>query len=82
MKGKAEGETPLTAEQMKGVKLVYDLVYIPSPTAFLREADKAEIPKIGGMAMLLAQALEQQNIWTGLAAPAREISAEVSRRLQ
>jgi 3-dehydroquinate dehydratase / shikimate dehydrogenase len=81
MRGKFEGETPLQAEQMKDVKLVYDLVYIPFQTAFMTEADLAEVPKIGGMAMLVAQALEQQNIWTGLDAPMKEISAEVLRRL-
>jgi 3-dehydroquinate dehydratase/shikimate dehydrogenase len=81
MRGKAEGETPLKAEQMKNAKLVYDLVYIPFQTAFMQEADKAEVPKIGGMAMLVAQALEQQKIWTGLDAPMKEISAEVLKRL-
>ena len=29
MKGKAEGISPVSAEQLKGVKLAYDLVYIP-----------------------------------------------------
>jgi shikimate 5-dehydrogenase len=47
----------------------------------MSEADQVNVPKIGGMAMLVAQALEQQKIWTGLDAPMKEISAEVLRRL-
>lgn len=81
MKGKAEGETPVFAEQLKGLHLVYDLVYVPFQTRLMKEADKAEIPKIGGMAMLIAQAIEQQKIWTGLDAPMKEMSAEVLKRL-
>jgi 3-dehydroquinate dehydratase/shikimate dehydrogenase len=81
MKGKFEGETPLTAEQIKNANLIYDLVYIPFQTQFMSEADQVNVPKIGGMAMLVAQALEQQKIWTGLDAPMKEISAEVLRRL-
>ncbi len=82
MKGKAEGETPIVAEQMKYAKLVYDLVYTPFETQFLREADKVFVPKIGGMAMLVAQAIEQQKIWTGLSAPMPEISRIVLSKLR
>jgi 3-dehydroquinate dehydratase/shikimate dehydrogenase len=81
MKGKFEGETPLTAEQIQNANLIYDLVYIPFQTQFMSEADQVNVPKIGGMAMLVAQALEQQKIWTGLDAPMKEISAEVLRRM-
>lgn len=81
MRGKFEGETPLQSEQIQGVKLVYDLIYTPFQTQFMNEADKVDVPKIGGMAMLVAQALEQQKIWTGLDAPMKEISAQVLKRL-
>jgi 3-dehydroquinate dehydratase/shikimate dehydrogenase len=74
MKGKFDSETPAVAEQLKGLHLVYDLVYIPFQTPLLTEADKAEVPKIGGLAMLIAQAMEQQKIWTGLEAPMKEMS--------
>lgn len=82
MKGKADGETPAIAEQLKGLNLVYDLVYIPFQTPLMNEADLAEVPKIGGLAMLIAQAMEQQKIWTGLDAPMKEMSREVLKRLQ
>lgn len=81
MKGKFDGETPATAEQLKGLKLVYDLIYIPFQTPLMEEADKAEVPKIGGLAMLIAQAVEQQRIWTGLDAPMKEMSRAALKRL-
>ena len=81
MKGKAEGETPAVAEQLKGLHLVYDLVYIPFQTLLMKEADIAEVPKIGGLAMLIAQAMEQQKIWTELDAPMKEISRAVLEKL-
>jgi 3-dehydroquinate dehydratase / shikimate dehydrogenase len=82
MKGKAEGETPVLAEQLKGLHLVYDLVYIPFQTQLMNEADAAEVPKIGGLAMLIAQAMQQQKIWTGKDAPMKEMSRAVLERLQ
>ena len=82
MKGKMEGATPASAEQLKGLKLVHDLVYVPFQTALMMEADKAEVPKIGGLAMLIAQAAEQQKIWTGLDAPMKKMSRAAIMRLQ
>jgi 3-dehydroquinate dehydratase/shikimate dehydrogenase len=82
MKGKAEGETPVLAEQLKGLHLVYDLVYIPFQTPLMNEADKMEVPKIGGLAMLIAQAMEQQKIWTNLDAPLKEMSQAALKRLK
>jgi shikimate dehydrogenase len=81
MKGKAEDETPANAKQLEGLKLVYDLVYTPFQTRLLSEADKAGVPKIGGLAMLIAQAMAQQKIWTGIDAPMKEMSAAALQRL-
>jgi 3-dehydroquinate dehydratase / shikimate dehydrogenase len=82
MKGKFEGETPVVAEQIENVKLVYDLVYNPFQTQLMNEADKVYIPKIGGIAMLIAQAMEQQKIWTGKDAPMKAMSREILARLK
>lgn len=82
MKGKFDGETPATAAQLKGLHLVYDLVYVPFQTPFMTEADRAEIPKIGGLAMLIAQAMRQQKIWTGLDAPMKEMSRAALERIR
>jgi len=82
MKGKADGETPAFAEQLEGLNLVYDLIYIPFQTPLMTEADLANVPKIGGLAMLIAQAMEQQKIWTGLDAPMKEMSRAALEKLQ
>ena len=81
MKGKFEGETPIIAEQFKDVKLVYDLVFNPFQTKFMNEADKANVPKIAGMAMLVAQGMAQFKIWTGKSAPMKEMSQAVLQKL-
>jgi shikimate 5-dehydrogenase len=80
-KGKLENETPIFAEQIKSVKLVYDLVYNPFETQFLREARSVGVPTIGGLAMLVSQAMEQFKIWTQLDAPMKEMSQAAFRRL-
>lgn len=80
-KGELENESIVRAEQIEKVNLVYDLVYNPFQTKLMSEADRANVPKIGGMAMLIAQAMEQQKIWTGFDAPMKEMSAEVLKRL-
>jgi shikimate dehydrogenase len=80
-KGKLEQETPATAEQLKNIQLAYDLVYNPFETRFLREAKEANVPTIGGMAMLIAQAIEQQKIWTGLDAPIKQMSQAALQKL-
>jgi 3-dehydroquinate dehydratase / shikimate dehydrogenase len=69
MRGKNEDETPATAEQLRGARLAYDLVYNPRDTRFLREARIAGCDGLDGLAMFLAQAAEQFRLWTGKAAP-------------
>ncbi len=81
-KGELGNETPATAEQIKNVQLVYDLVYNPFVTRFLREAKSANVPTIGGLAMLIAQAMEQQKIWTGKDAPVKEMSRAALQKIQ
>lgn len=66
MRGHSEGESPIDVEYLKGVKLVYDLVYNPEETALLSGAEKAGCRTLGGLEMLAAQAAEQFYLWTGL----------------
>lgn len=80
-KGELESETPANAAQFERVKLAYDLIYNPFQTKFMHEAAKVHVPCIGGLAMLTAQAAQQQKIWTNLDAPVKEMSAAVLRRL-
>ena len=69
MHGHSEGESPLPAESLRGVGLVYDLVYTPEETRLLREARAAGIRTLGGLEMLIGQAAEQFRLWTGQEAP-------------
>jgi 3-dehydroquinate dehydratase/shikimate dehydrogenase len=51
-------------------RLVYDLVYEPDPTELTQRAADAGLDVIGGLAMLVAQAERQFEIWTGQRPPA------------
>jgi 3-dehydroquinate dehydratase/shikimate dehydrogenase len=80
--GEFQNETPAIAEQIKKVHLVYDLIYNPFETRFLCEAKSVGVPTIGGLAMLIAQAMAQFKLWTTLDAPMKEMSRAALRRLQ
>ncbi len=80
-KGEQENETAVTAEQLKSVKLVYDLVYNPAETRLIREAKRAGIPTIGGIEMLVGQGVKQFEIWMGAEAPIEEMRSAVRKRL-
>ena len=80
-KGDAEDKTIATADQLAGVKLVYDLVYNPIETRLIREAKAAGAQKLGGLAMLIAQGAEQFKIWTGNEAPLEAMTAAVKNKL-
>lgn len=80
-KGRFENETIATAEQLKGVELVYDLTYNPQKTRLIREAAIAGSKTLGGLDMLIAQGASQFEIWTGQTAPVNEMSAAAITRL-
>ena len=65
MCGASQDETPATADQLRGVRLAYDLVYNPLETQFMREAREAGCETVGGLEMLIGQAVEQFRLWTG-----------------
>jgi 3-dehydroquinate dehydratase/shikimate dehydrogenase len=67
--GQYENETPAAASQLRGTRLVYDLVYNPSETTFLREARAAGSETLSGLAMLVIQAAQQIELWTGTPPP-------------
>lgn len=72
MQGHNEGTSPINAEALKNVQLVYDLIYNPQETQLLKDAKNAGCQTLGGMAMLIGQAAEQFRLWTG-----HEIAPEV-----
>ncbi|HKP70630.1 MAG TPA: shikimate dehydrogenase [Pyrinomonadaceae bacterium] len=81
-KGDRENETIATAEELHGVRLVYDLVYNPTETRLLREAKTAGVATINGLEMFLAQGAKQFEIWTDHEAPVDAMREAVVRRLR
>ncbi|MGH9801115.1 MAG: shikimate dehydrogenase, partial [Blastocatellia bacterium] len=77
----SEGQSPLRADSLPGVKLVYDLIYTPEETALLGDAKAAGCQTLGGLAMLVGQAAEQFRLWTGLEAPLDVIWQAASRHV-
>jgi 3-dehydroquinate dehydratase/shikimate dehydrogenase len=82
MKGEFSGQSPAAFSQLKNVSVVYDLVYNPSVTNFIKEAEKAAVPTvIGGLDMLVEQGREQFKIWTGKDASKEKMSLAVSEKI-
>ena len=63
-------------------RLVYDLVYDPAPTELAAAASAAGCTVIGGLAMLVAQAERQFQIWTGQPPPAGLFHAAATSELR
>jgi 3-dehydroquinate dehydratase/shikimate dehydrogenase len=61
----ATPQAPAGADQLAGTGLVYDLIYNPLETQFLKEARRAGCQTLGGLPMLVAQARHQFELWTG-----------------
>jgi 3-dehydroquinate dehydratase / shikimate dehydrogenase len=80
--GKQVDQTPVTAAQLRGVRLAYDLVYNPIETRFLREAASVGCQTLGGLEMLVAQAQLQFNLWTGQEAPASVMQSAAVQALE
>jgi 3-dehydroquinate dehydratase/shikimate dehydrogenase len=81
-KGELENASLFTAEHLKGVRFVFDLVTSRVDTPLICEALKAGIPAIGGVEMLLHQGAKQFEIWTGQTAPLEQMRAAVLDRIQ
>jgi shikimate dehydrogenase len=81
-RGEREDETIATADELRDVRLVYDLVYNPCETRLLSEARVAGAKTLGGLDMLVAQGARQFEIWTGREAPVPEMRAAIEARLK
>jgi shikimate dehydrogenase len=73
--------TAATSDQLRGARLVYDLVYNPSETRFMREARAAGCDAIGGLRMLVLQAAEQFRLWSGTEPPVEMMRDAANRAL-
>jgi shikimate dehydrogenase len=81
-KGDRSGQAIAYADELRGVKLVYDLVYNPADTLLLTEARNAGAETLGGLDMLVAQGAAQFKIWTGAEAPVDTMRDAVIARLE
>ncbi|HUE82168.1 MAG TPA: shikimate dehydrogenase [Pyrinomonadaceae bacterium] len=79
--GPLRHETPVSGEQLRGAGLAYDLVYNPLETRFLSEARAAGCATLGGLSMLVEQAVAQFELWTKTPAPREAMLAAADRRL-
>jgi shikimate dehydrogenase len=68
--GAAPSASPVSADLISDRALAYDLVYAPTVTPFLREAEKAGARAVGGLSMLVYQGVEAFRLWTGQDPPA------------
>jgi 3-dehydroquinate dehydratase / shikimate dehydrogenase len=73
-------DTPIPADRLTG-RYVYDLVYNPPATRLLRDAARMGCQTIGGLDMLVAQAHEQFQWWTGTRPPVGIMREAALKRL-
>ncbi len=73
-------DAPCTLEGLDALEGVIDIVYNPARTGLMLEAERRGIPCIGGLLMLVAQAAQAVERYTGKATP-RERILDVTERL-
>ena len=72
--------TPLSNEKLFHPNLlVYDLIYHPAKTLFLRQAERAGAKIINGLPMLVYQGIESFYLWTGLKPEGKEVLEIIKR---
>jgi shikimate dehydrogenase len=72
--------TPLPDEKLFHPNLlVYDLIYHPVRTLFLRQAERAGAKIINGLPMLVYQGIESFYLWTGLKPEGEEVLEIIKR---
>jgi len=62
-------EMPVVKEDLKGERVVMDIIYNPLKTRLLMEADKIGCRTVCGHDMFVHQGVAQFELWTGLQAP-------------
>lgn len=67
-----DNETPLPGYQFRKDQVVYDIIYTPLKTKFLREAELAGSVVLGGMDMLVTQGQKQFELFTNQPFPSEE----------
>ena len=67
--GPAEGKSPIPASAIRSGCVVYDMVYNPTGTPLLTDAEKVGAQVVGGLPMLVYQGAAAWTRWTGREAP-------------
>jgi shikimate dehydrogenase len=60
-------------------QIVFDLIYNPTKTNFLKMAEQQGAKVVGGLKMLISQAAKSFELWTGSEMPVNEISQQLER---
>jgi shikimate dehydrogenase len=71
---------PLAAAVAASAPLVFDIVYAPWPTALAEAVEQARGTVLGGLDLLVGQALRQIELMTGQAVPAEVLFAALEHR--
>ncbi|OMO98402.1 Dehydroquinase class I [Corchorus olitorius] len=71
-------ETPLPKDSLKYYSLIFDAIYTPKMTRLLREAQECGVTIVTGVQMLIGQAYEQFERFTGLPAPKEQFLKTMS----
>ena len=58
-------ESPMPAASLRGCRLAFDMIYRPSRTQLLADAEAAGCQALNGLDMFLRQAAMQFELWTG-----------------
>ncbi|GJQ09100.1 hypothetical protein GpartN1_g891.t1 [Galdieria partita] len=78
-------DTPLSLNDLQSLSkkpLVFDVVYNPIETRFLREAREVGCYVVSGLEMFVRQAVYQFELWTGRKAPLEQMRQWVVKRLK
>ncbi|MEG1994203.1 MAG: hypothetical protein RR048_04770, partial [Oscillospiraceae bacterium] len=59
-------ETPLEKDCLQNVGAVFDCIYNPEETVFMKYAKENGAKAVGGMGMLIYQAVRAEEIWNGI----------------
>jgi len=63
-------------------QIVFDLIYNPTKTKFLKTAEMQGVKDVGGLKMLISQAAKSFELWTGVEMPVEKISDSLRQYLQ
>lgn len=79
MKGVEEGKMPMDTEKISSNHIVVDLIYNPLETELMKTARAKGAKVIGGLGMLVGQAAQAIELWTGMT-PNHKIMTQAAKQ--